>query len=236
MPNTTPNQAAEENDEGADDYELAAADEASRAVPVRKPTVMPAAAVAPPPVSIAEKYPHRRARPVAEAADPHEGDSPVRNLIIPIVLLSLGIGLRVAQLLYANEGQGNRWAGNVATPGGFGKALVLVSFEMVIAAAIMGLGAAASAMTLGVEFGPVGRAALKLSAAAVFAIGVVSWIALFDQDAYSIGGLALALHVMVVLNWITLGFFFKMELQELLLTVAIVTALYAVTIAALWRA
>ena len=119
---------------------------------------------------------------------------------------------------------------------GVGKAVALVSFEMVIASAIMGLGAVIAAMLLGVEFGPVGRAALKLCAAAVFAIGMVSWIALFDQDAYSVGGLVLALHVMVILNWLTLGFFFKVELQELLLTVAIVTALHAVAIAALWRA
>ncbi len=204
-------------DRGASDFDVAA-------TPVRaKPT------------SIVSRYPHRTIKPVTEEVDPRDGVSPMRNLVVPIVLLSVGLGLRIAQLLYANEGHGNRWAGNVGTPTGLGKALALVSFEMIIASAIMGLGAVIAAMMLGVEFGPIGRAALKLCSAAVFSVGVASWVALFDQDRYSIGGLALALHVMVVLNWISLGYFFRMELQELLLTVAIVTALHAVAMAALWR-
>jgi hypothetical protein len=138
--------------------------------------------------------------------------------------------------LYANDGRGNRWSGNLATPGGVGKAIGLVSVEMLVACTIMGLGAVIAATMLGVEFGPIFRAALKLCGAAIFSIGVASWVALFDNDRFSVGGLVLALHVMVILNWVLLGYFFKIELQELLLTVAIVTALHALAMAALWRA
>ncbi|MEP7367828.1 MAG: hypothetical protein ABI972_31590 [Acidobacteriota bacterium] len=224
-----------DDDESAGDYELAEAVSAPRATPARKPTVI-STPMAPAPAAVVERYPHRAVRIVAEEPDAPDSPSPVRNFVIPIALLSLGLGLRIAQLLYANEGNGNRWAGNLATPGGVGKAVLLVTFEMIIASAIMGLGAMIAATLLGVEFGPIARAVLKLSAAAVFAIGVASWVALFDQHRYSVGGLVLALHVMVILNWITRSFFFKMELQELLLTVAIVTALHAVAIAGLWHA
>jgi hypothetical protein len=224
------------DDDGGGDYDLAEAPPPVRAP--RQPTVV-ASSVASAPArssSVAEKYPHRTIKPVAEEPETAHNTSPVRNFVVPIILLSLGVGLRVAQLMYANEGLGNRWAGNLATPGGVGKAFLLVSFEMLVASAIMGIGAVLAAMMMSVEFGPVPRAALKLCASAVFAIGVASWIALFDQDAYSVTGLVLALHVMVVLNWVTLGYFFKIELQELLLTVAIVTAFHAMAIAALWRA
>ena len=236
MRDGTPGQSRDGDGE-AGDYDLA---EVSASAPGR-----PRAVVAAPPgrtpgivahASIADRYPHRTIKPVAEEPEDVHSTSAVRNFVVPIILLSLGLGLRVAQLMHANEGHGNRWAGNLATPGGVGKAVLLVSVEMIAASTIMGIGAVLAALTLGVEFGPVGRAALKLAASAVFAIGVVSWIALFDQDAYSVTGLVLGLHVMVVLNWIALGYFFKIELQELLLTVAIVTALHAMAIAALWRA
>jgi hypothetical protein len=235
MRDATRGQSPDGNGE-AGDYDLA--DTPAPAVRQRAPVAAPAgrSPVTAAEASVAERYPHRTIKPVAEEPDTVHSTSAVRNFVIPIVLLSLGLGLRVAQLTYANEGHGNRWAGNLATPGGAGKAVLLVAVEMIAASTIMGIGAVLAALTLGVEFGPVGRAALKLSASAVFAIGVASWIALFDQDAYSVAGLVLALHVMVILNWLTLGFFFKVELQELLLTVAIVTALHALAIAALWRA
>ena len=236
MRDATPGQFRDGDGE-AGDYDLA---DTPAATPARQRVVVAAAqgsgsAPAAHP-SVAERYPHRTIKPVAEEPDDVHSTSPIRNFVVPIILLSLGLGLRVAQLMYANEGHGNRWAGNLATPGGVGKAVLLVSVEMIAASTIMGIGAVLAALTLGVEFGPVGRAALKLAASAVFAIGVVSWIALFDQDAYSVTGLVLGLHVMVILHWISLGFFFKIELQELLLTVAIVTALNAMAIAALWRA
>lgn len=210
-----------------DEYDLADA-------PTARPreTNMPVSHAA----AAAQRYPHRTIKPIAEEPDAVHAHSLFRNLIVPIVLISLGLALRVAQLLYANEGRGNRWSGNLATPTGIGKAVGLVSIEMLVACAIMGIGAVVAAMMLGVEFGPISRAAMKLCGVAVFTIGIASWVALFDSDRFSIGGLVLALHVMVVLNWLLLGFFFKIELQELLLTVAIITALHALAMAAMWRA
>lgn len=179
-------------------------------------------------------YPQRIARPVVQEAAV-ESSSLFRNIYVPVMLIAVGAGLRFGQLMYANDGRGNRWAGNLHTPGGIGKATLLVLFEMIIASAIMTVGAVIAAMLLNVEFGSPVKAVLKCSASAVFATGIVSWVALFDQGAFSIGGLVLGLHVMVVIYWIVMGYFFSLELQELLLTVAIITLLHSVAILGLWR-
>lgn len=184
---------------------------------------------------VAAKYPGRRAKPIIEEDDPAERFSMFRDVWLPVALIAAGLVLRIAQLLLANEGKGNRWAGNISTPSGLGKSFLLVAFEMTLGAAMMGLAAFVSTMIVGVDFGPVRRAAPKLAASAIFSIGVVCWIALFNTDFFSIGGLVVALHALVILNWITIGYFFSLELHEVLLVVAIATLLYAMEMMVVWR-
>ena len=184
---------------------------------------------------VVAKYPGRRARPVSEAEHPADRPSPFRDLWLPLALIAAGMALRVAQLVFANEGRGNRWAGNIATPAGLGRSILLVVFEMALAAALMGFAAMLSTMMFGADFGPVRRAAPKIAASAVFSFGVACWIALFNTDSYSVAGLVVALHALIILNWITIGYFFSLDLQEVLLVVAIATLLYAMEMLVLWR-
>src|SRR4051794_27508087 len=100
----------------------------------------PARAVAAQPSGIgavAARYPHRMAKPVSEEQDPAERASFFRDVVLPLALIAAGLALRISQLVYANEGNGNRWSGNVTTPPGVGKSILLVTFEMSLAAAMM---------------------------------------------------------------------------------------------------
>ena len=185
---------------------------------------------------MAARYPGRRATPAPATED--EADelvSPLKNVYVPLVLLVAGFGLRVGQLVFAQGAHGNHWWGSGAAPLGIGKSILRVLFEMIIASAITAAGAFLSALVLSIDFGPLWRAALKLCSASVVATGVACWIALFDQGAFSIAGLVLALHAMIIIYWITLGYLFSLELQELLLTVAAITLAHSLGIAGLWR-
>ena len=208
--------------------------------PVIQPPPPPAAAPAEPaqggavPASFAMMY-GRRSRYAQEQAEPEEGSN-FKNIYLPLVLLALGLGLRVTQLVYANADRGNKWAavGEAApTPG---RAALLAVCEMVIATAIIAGGAMLSAVVLNINFGPVGKAGLKLAAIAVFATGVASWVTVFDRDRYSVTGLIVALHLVVIIYWIAMAWFFSLELQETLLTVAIISLVQAAGMCVLWRA
>lgn len=183
---------------------------------------------------VAAQYPDRRANPVSVEAE-EEALSALKNLYFPLALLAAGFGLRVGQLLFAHGVRGNQWWGSANATPGVGKSLLLALFEMIIACAITAVGAFIAGVMLSIDFGSLGKATLKLSAAAVFATGVACWIALFDQGAYSVAGLVFALHAIIVIYWIILGYLFSLELQELLLTVAVITLAHSLGIAGLWR-
>jgi hypothetical protein len=165
-----------------------------------------------------------------------EEGSPLKDLYIPIALLALGLGLRVVQLLVANNNRSNKWAGAVATPDGATRAVLLAVFQMIIASGVMIAGAVLAATILNLNLGSIAKAGLKLCSIAVFAAGVASWVAVFDQDKHSVTGLMVALHVVVILYWIGLGYLFSLELQETLLAVSIISLLHAAATCALWKA
>ena len=203
----------------------------------------PPSAVAPTPVhgpdalaGVAALYPGRRARPVQEEDDAAREGSALKDLYLPIAMLVVGLGLRVAQLLAANELRGNKWGGEVATPGDPARAVLLAVFQMVISGGVMIAGATLAATILNLNYGSLGRAALKLCAIAVFATGVASWAAVFDQDQHSVRGLVLALHVVVIIYWIGFTVLFALDLQETMLAVAIITLMHAAATCALWKA
>jgi hypothetical protein len=171
----------------------------------------------------------------AENAEPEEGSN-LKNVYVPLVLLAVGLGLRVSQLVYANANRSNKWAATgdaVAQPG---RAVLLALCELVISTTIMVCGATVAAMVLDINFGPIGKAGLKLAATAVFATGVAGWVAIFDPARHSITGLAVALHIVVIIYWIALAFFFSLELQETMLTVAIISFIQSAGMCVLWRA
>jgi hypothetical protein len=184
---------------------------------------------------VAALYPGRRARPVQEEAGPELEGSALKDLYLPVALLVLGLGLRVAQLLVANEARGNKWGGEVATPDDFRKAILLAVFQMIISGGVMIAGATLAATILSLNLGSIATAGLKLVAMAVFATGVASWAAMVDQDQYSVRGLVLALHVVIILYWIGFTVLFALDMQETLLAVAIITLMHAAATCALWK-
>ena len=185
---------------------------------------------------VAALYPGRRARPVTEEADDEREGSALRDLYVPIALLVLGLGMRVVQLVVANENRANKWGGEVATPDDPVKAVLLAVFQMVISGGVMIAGATLAATILNLNFGSLGRAALKLCGLAVFATGVASWVAVFDQDRYSVTGLMVALHIVVIIYWVGFTFLFALDLQETLLAVSIISLMHAAATCALWKA
>ena len=203
------------------------------------PVHAPAAAAAAAPdrlAGVAALYPGRRARPVAEEADAGQEGSALKDLYVPIALLVLGLGMRVAQLLAANENRANKWGGDVGTPDDATKVVLLAVFQMIISGGVMIAGATLAAALLNLNFGPLGRAAVKLCALAVFAAGVASWVAVFDQDRHSVTGLMVALHIVVIIYWVGFVYLFALDVQETLLAVAIISLMHAAATCALWKA
>ena len=183
---------------------------------------------------VAAIYGHRPRTVAQEEAD--EEGSPLKDLYIPLALLALGLGLRVAQLVVASGSRANKWGGDIGAEGNPRKALILAVLELIISGGAMLAGATLAAVLLSVNFGSVGKAALKLCALVAFATGVASWVALVDQDKYSVQGLAIALHLVVIIYWIGFAYLFALELQETLLSVAIVSLLQAAAMCAMARA
>jgi hypothetical protein len=215
-----------------EDEVVAAPSPAQRVARVEPPT--PPGVV---PASVAAMYMRKSSRFAAEQdnSEPEEGSN-VKNIYVPLLLLALGIGLRVSQLIYTSGNRGNKWAGTTEVVAHPGKAVLLVLCEMVIGTGVMVCGAAVAAMLLNINFGPVAKAGLKLCATAVFATGVAGWVTVFDTDRFSITGMAVALHLVIIIYWIALAYFFSLELQETMLTVAIISLLQAAGMCALWRA
>ena len=187
------------------------------------------------PASVTALYPRRTRQVVQEEAAEVEG-SPLKDLYVPLALLALGLGLRVAQLLVANNNRSNKWGGDVNTPDDAKRAVLLAVFQMVIASGVMIAGAVLAATILNLNLGSIGKAGLKLCSIAVFAAGVASWVAIFDRDRHSITGLMVALHIVVITYWIGLVYLFSLELQETLLAVSIISLLHAASTCALWKA
>jgi hypothetical protein len=200
-------------------------------------TAQVAAPTGAPPVNrldgVAALYGHRARRVAQQEAADAEGTA-LKDLYIPLALLALGLGLRVAQLLVANANRANKWGGHVDAAGNPTRAVLFAACQLIIACAVMVAGATVAAMVLNLNLGTVGRAGLKLCAIAVFGAGVASWVAVFDQDRNSVTGLMIALHVVVIINWIGFAYLFALELQETLLAVAIISVLHAAATCALW--
>jgi hypothetical protein len=228
--------------EAAPDLYDVSDDATARVEPVRRAAaVAPSApaAVPAPPVDrldgVAALYGPRARRAAQQEAAEAEG-SALKDLYVPLALLALGLGLRVAQLLVANANRANKWGGHVEVGGDPKRAVLLAVFQMIIACGVMIAGATAAALILNLNLGTVGKAGLKLCGIAVFAAGVASWVAVFDQDRFSVTGLMIALHVVVIFYWVGFAYLFALELQETLLAVAIISVLHAAATCALWRA
>lgn len=189
-----------------------------RAISTAAP-IVPAAAGG----SVADAYPQRRGGKVltyahatpAEAAEIGER-SMLRELYLPIGVLAVGGACWVGQVMLAsNAGTG------ASTAGLIGAAFFSIALSIVLTLVAV----AVSSKLMSIDFGPIPELILKLTATAVLgaAVGALT-LGIFPKD--DMNGPIIALHVVVILYWVLFYTFFEMDLQECLMTVAIVTAFH----------
>jgi hypothetical protein len=147
--------------------------------------------------------------------------SPLRHFYLPIALIIIGSLLWIAQATVQPLRQ------NLIV------SLALVLIMVVTSLAIMLAGAYVCATLLSVNFGSLGSAVLKFSAAAIFAGAIALFIARLDRA--DVRGLIIAWHAMVVIYWVCFYLFFELDLQETLMSVAIISLMQAGGICILWR-
>jgi hypothetical protein len=170
--------------------------------------------------SVADAYPQRKskvltyahARP-AEAAELRDR-SILREWYLPIGILGVGIGAYILQITLASGGGG--------TPiGAVGAAVLAIALEIVLS--LVGVGVSSKLMSI--DFGAIPDILLKVIATSV--LGSALWaltVSIFPKD--DMNGPIIALHVVVILYWVLFYTFFDMDLQECVMTVAIITAFH----------
>jgi hypothetical protein len=155
-----------------------------------------------------EAYPRRRPR--VAAADASDAESSVaRDIAAPIVLLSLGVAIRFCEIPFDRSFSGAR----------VGAAAAIVIFQIILTVTLMLAGVLIAAKVLGVHFGSVGTAILKLCGLAVFAWACGALIVLICR--YNTWGFVVAIHVTFLICFCGFWTLFSMEVQEALVTTAI---------------
>ncbi|MGB7158973.1 MAG: hypothetical protein WBD40_12950 [Tepidisphaeraceae bacterium] len=171
--------------------------------------------------SVADAYPQRRSKLLTYAhARPGESEqkrasSPLKDWYLPIGILGLGIAFRVGQVALESGAAG------AGTAGLIGAATIGIVLNVVLTLVAVGV----SAKLMSIDFGPLPELILKVAATAVLGGALAALtVSIFPKD--DMNGPIIALHVVVVLYWILFYMFFEMDLQECLMTVAIVTAFH----------
>jgi hypothetical protein len=172
--------------------------------------------------SVADAYPQRNSKVLtyahaspAEAAELRER-SVLREFYLPVGILLAGFVCYLAQILFSSA------AGSSAA-GRAGAAVVGIVLEVVLI--LIGIGISSKLMSI--DFGPIPEMLLKaLSTAVLGAAMAALTLSIFPKD--DMHGPIIALHVVVILYWVLFYMFFEMDLQECLMTVAIITALHIV--------
>lgn len=167
--------------------------------------------------SITSLYPQRnRAAPAPvseqENLDP-EAANPLLHIYVPWALLVIGIGGWLGQTAHLAEGRSMT------------AALLRVIIEVHLHAGVMLGGAYIAAMVMGVNFGTLWRAAVKLAGIAVFSGAIAALAASLDKSPDGIRGMVLGMHAALLLYFALFYALFDLDLQESLTTVIIVWAM-----------
>jgi len=150
--------------------------------------------------------------------------SVLKNIILPGVLMAGAVGIILLQ--GALDPQPERTSAHT---------IALSAFFMAIMIVTMLAGGALSALLMGVEFGSPGRVAWKFAGIAMFAAAVGVVAAGLDPDPLAIRGKVIAWHIVMILYWIGFQFFFDLDVQENLMSVAIIGILQAIVACLLWN-
>jgi hypothetical protein len=148
---------------------------------------------------------------------PDEAPSPMRNFYLPVAMLGLGGLLWFGQGLLAPAVPGRGIVFNIA----------VVAVGMACNIAVMLAAMFVAAYVLGVNYGPIGQVVLKLAAMAVICGAIFLLIAQLDYK-HSLRGPILAWHVVVLLYWMFFAILFDLDVQETVMSVAIVAMAQAV--------
>lgn len=161
---------------------------------------------------VTANLPPRAGRAIHEMASDEGDASPVRDLVVPIVLLAVGGIARFSQVL--------AYAGNEKLP--TGKAIVLWACELLIGGAAMLGGAVAVAGMMSANFGPPAKAVLKLLGIWLIAAAAACFVAKLDAQPMSMRGIILAFHVVLLIYFVGVAWLFKLDLQEALVTAVVI--------------
>lgn len=142
-----------------------------------------------------------------EESDPEFSIS--RDLVAPIVLLVLGVGMRFVEVPFDRSLPGGSLAG----------ALAITVFQIVLTVALMLGGVLISARILMTNFGLVGTAILKLCGIAIFAWASAMFIVAFSD--YDIRGFVVAINALFLIYFACFWTLFSLDLQEALVTTTI---------------
>jgi hypothetical protein len=175
--------------------------------------------------SVADAYPQRKASKVltyahatpAEAAELAE-KSVLREWYLPIAIIVVGLVFWGGQIAFEKATGGGAGTGAL-----LGAAVLGVLLEIVLILAGVGV----SSKMMSIDFGPIPEMLLKAVATAVLGAAVAALtLSIFPKD--DMNGPIIALHVVIILYWILFYTFFEMDLQECLMTVAIITGFHIV--------
>lgn len=166
-------------------------------------------------------YPERRAKPQMVTS---ESDRPsmLRDVMLPAVFLIAGVVIMIAQGVWTGPA-GESVVRPIALNAVFLALMVLT---------MLGGGAIAGSV-LGIEFGPIGRVAFKLAGTGALAGAVALVVAGLDKSD-SLTGPIVAWNLVFIIYWICFHLLFELDLQENLLSVAIIAFLQAVVGCILW--
>jgi hypothetical protein len=150
------------------------------------------------------------ARP--QAAQEMERSARARNIYLPIAVIVAGVGLRIVQV-YLPDATSHGWLVTIA----------LIALLMVINVLVMLAGVVIAAMFVDTDFGAWGPAALKITAISIISSAVAVAAISLDWNQRGVNGPIIALNAVILINFALFKLLFEMELQDSLLTVAIVT-------------
>jgi hypothetical protein len=159
-------------------------------------------------------YPRRVATIIADGPPSERVFSLVRDRLVPIGLIVVGVGGRAAQAIFISTRTHHPAA-----------ATAMAMFEFVSNVAVTLLGAYLTAAVLAVNFGHLGTAAFKLAAIGVFAGAAAAWVPYLDYDPTRLRGMVLALQLMLLIYSPLFYVLFELDVQESVTTTLIVGAI-----------
>jgi hypothetical protein len=165
--------------------------------------------------SLASIYGRPRRRVVE---DDEEAGGPVRNVIAPTALIALGLLIASTQITWRPR--------EIPFRMDISPAQMLVILVALVVTLLAAVGAIVAIMNI--DLGRLGPAIYKLCSIPLFGGAIAIAVARLDRDTFSITGLAMGWHLMVLIYWGAVSYLFKLELWETILicfSVAVVQAL-----------